>query len=419
MSLFINSTDNESDDDINNNKNNDRNNNKEDITNDNQDSESSIPKTRTTTTTRSSSTIQPKQLQFNASTTQITHLSEIFQCLLAINNQAIISIRPNGITLYSTYNYSTKVHMNIDPSLFNLYNITTNEEEVFDDDELKLGVDISLISDCFNSVQNTLKFESLVNCYITYNGEGYPLQIEFEDNYISEKLDFFTFYIDEFDDYNDDDNESNSNDIDYSNIILEIIVKSDVLTNLLQELNQIHTDLLFIYTSKNKLNFISSGSIGMSKLIFPNEKSILEKLIIDSDINPYIISQFKFNEFWKIFKSVKLSSKCKILKDSAGNFSIQLICKNNYQNQQSHYSGTLITFKMNEMIHNDYLVEWILQDELSGDMIIPVNDTATNNDNITDNNNFNKNVTFESNIPRLPHEPLINSFKKSNKRKLI
>ncbi|KAI5955234.1 RAD17 [Candida jiufengensis] len=398
MSLFIPSSDNESDENLFN-KNNDDDKN---IEND-QDSLPSIPKTRTTTT-RSSSTIKPKQLRFTASTTQITHLSEVFNCLISINNQAIISIRPTGITLYSTYNYTTKVHLNIDPSLFNIYNITTDQDEVLDDDELKLGVDISLVADCFNSVQNTLKFDSSVTCYITYNGDGHPLQIEFEDNSISEKLEFYTFYIEDMD---DEDYSSNSNlAIDYENIILEIIVKSDVLTSLLQELNQIHTDLLFIYAAEDKLNFISSGSIGMSKLIFPNEKSILEKSIIDKLNYPYIISQFKFEEFFKIFKSVKLSSKCKILKDLKGCFSIQLICKNN---QQSHYSGTLITLNMNELIHNDYLIEWILQDELSGQSTIPVTETLSTN----------KNVTFESNIPRLPHEPLINSFKMSKKRKEI
>ena len=37
---------------------------------------------------------------FTASTTQIAHLSDIFQSLVSINNQAIIRIKETGITIY-------------------------------------------------------------------------------------------------------------------------------------------------------------------------------------------------------------------------------------------------------------------------------------------------------------------------------
>ena len=60
------------------------------------------------------------------------------------------------------------------------------------------------------------------------------------------------------------------------------MVRCDVLTNLLQDLNQINTENLFIYVAENTLNFISNGPIGTSKLIFPNDKTILEKLEINS-----------------------------------------------------------------------------------------------------------------------------------------
>lgn len=294
-------------------------------------------------------------VSFSASTTQIAHLADVFQSLISINNQAIIRITTKGITIYSSYNHTFNVHINIDPSLFNNYNISSNNvEDQQDDIEIMLGIDINLITECFVSVVNTLKYEKSVSCYFNYHGEGSPLIIEFEDNYMSEKLEFYTFYI--------EDGESISDDnlfIDYGSVCLELMVKCDVLTNLLQDLNQISTENLFIYVAENTLNFISNGPIGTSKLIFPNDKSILEKLEINNPNKNYVILQFNFETFFKVFKSVKLSSKCKIIKDLNGCFSVQLLCKNL---PLTKYSGTLITINMMELNHDEFMVSWILND---------------------------------------------------------
>ena len=103
---------------------------------------------------------------FTASTTQIAHLSDIFQSLVSINNQAIIRIKETGITIYSSYNHTFNVNVNIDPLLFSIYSITG--------EEFTLGVDLSLIGECFTSVASTLKFEKSVTCYLNYQGEGSP-----------------------------------------------------------------------------------------------------------------------------------------------------------------------------------------------------------------------------------------------------
>ncbi|KAG5418795.1 RAD17 [Candida metapsilosis] len=355
-------------------------------------------------------TWKPKpEVHFTASTNQIGHLSDVFQSLIAISNQAIITIRPSGITIYSTYNYTINVHVNIDPALFNQYELTTisgqsslldkNTQESHEEDELelRLGVDINLIANCFTSVLNTMKSEKSISCTITYKGDGHPLVIEFDDTLISEQLDFYTFYIDD----EEEEGKGAPSRINYENVILEIMLKSDVLTNLLQDLYQIDTEILFIYCAEGVLNFISKGSIGMSKLIFPNEKSIMEKLYINQDYRDQIISQFKFREFYTIFKSVKLSSKCKLIKDSDGCFSIQLICKNY---QQSGYPGTLITINMTELDHDEHLIDWIMQDEL---------EQAVSNDK--QQREQEEDILPLTNIPRLNYnEPLINSFKRSN-----
>lgn len=340
---------------------------------------------------------------FTASTNQIAHLADVFSSITSIHSQGLMIITSNGITLYSEYNHICNVQLTIDPSLFNTYNFYSESSQSSHRgvEELILGVDISLISDSFNAASSSIasktKSKSGPNnggattnttadnqiCYITYNGEGHPLVIEFEDNLMSEKIEFLTFYLDiryPYDNVNrqDADDDQYNLIINHTEVQFEVILKSDVFANLLKDLQQINTIDLFMYISNemrslgtnkksarkqrgplymdNQLNFISKGPIGDLKLIYPNEKTILEKLSIYSrengdeysemvPVNASLISCYNFSNFIKIFRAVKLSIKCKIMKDLSGILSIQLLCKNL---QLPNYSGTLITFNMLE-----------------------------------------------------------------------
>lgn len=334
-------------------------------------------------------------VSFTASTNQISHLAEVFSSITAVNNQALMIISPKGFIIYSEYNHILNVQLRIDPSLFSTYSIYADESVDQEDLQLKLGVDISLISESFNAAA-TSKLSSLggssavdnVICYISYKGEGFPLVIEFEDRLINEKIEFYTFHSDmtyPYDDINSDPNPEVENYnlvINHSEVHFELILKSDVLANLLQDLTQIGTIDLYIFVSnkrrrlgeslqashtrngrgagghsfiENQLNFISKGLIGHLKLLFPNSKGLLEKLSIYEKsgtadkmnaTNASLITCFNFNNFIKIFKAVKLSTKCKIMKDLSGVLSLQLLCKNP---KLANYSGTLITFNMLEI----------------------------------------------------------------------
>ena len=117
--------------------------------------------------------------------------------------------------------------------------------------------------------------------------------------------------------------------IDYERVEMEAMVRSDVLTNILLDLWQIDTENLFIYTEADTLTFISNGPIGTSKLIFPNDKDVLEKLEISGD-KRYVVSQFSYETFYRIFRAVRLSSKCKLIKDAHGCF-LSSCCARNYR----------------------------------------------------------------------------------------
>ncbi|CAH6721765.1 putative DNA damage checkpoint control protein RAD17 [[Candida] jaroonii] len=230
----------------------------------------------------------------------------------------------------------------IDASLFNTFNIVEGNTQ--NDKEIRFGIDLNLINYAFDNLSASTV------CYLSYNGEGSPFIIEFEDNIMSESIEFLTFYLDLTYPYDDIDNDDEGFDlvVDYNELQYELILKSDVFENLLSDLININTQTVYIYLSnyfKNELSFISLGPIGHSKLIYPSERNILEKLEIHSK-ESNVVSSFKFQNFIKIFKSVKLSNKCKITKGLNGVFALQLICKDSNNN---NYVGTLITINMLEI----------------------------------------------------------------------
>lgn len=336
------------------------------------------------------------KISFSASTTEILHLADIFSAVTTINTVALMIIRSSGIIIFSEYNHICNVQLTIDPSLFQIYNFYSNNSSQTDPEELRFGVDISLISEAFQSVvgassikkpkvesDNNNRIKDSVLCYMSFNHASGRFIVEFEDSLINEKIEFFTFYSDTiypYDNFGSSSEEKNSELIvSHDEIQYELMMKSDVLYLLLQDLQKINTAELYLYVSNeykvlgskkhenilngtnkgpkfvdNQLNFISRGPIGFLKLIYPNEKTILEKLLIfekddSSNINEVhtsLISSFNFSIFIRTFKAVKLSSKCKMLKDFRGVLSIQLLCKNS----NSSYSGTLIKFNMLESL---------------------------------------------------------------------
>lgn len=328
----------------------------------------------------SSPDTQPSQfsqddLKFTASLAHVAHLAEILSAITSINSQALMIISDSGITIYAEYNHITNVQVTIDASLFSTFELTGSETTSQASRDMRLGVDIQLISDSFTAAASTsmprkvgqngttISGQETVLCYMKYDGEGHPFVIEFEDRLMSEKIEFYTFYLETDYPYDAPLQLLSHLVIDHEKVQFEVIVKSDLLANLLQDLQHINTQEVYIFVSnvlkgvqRNQLNFISRGAIGYLKLIFPNAKTTLEKLDIfqasgDTLIpsNDSIISCLSFLPFIRVFKAVKLSSKCKFMKDLSGVLLVQLLCKNP---GVANYPGTLITFNMLEMSAN-------------------------------------------------------------------
>lgn len=320
-------------------------------------------------------------LAFTATTTHVAHLADVFSAVTAISPQALVIVSHKSLIVYAEHNHICNVQLTVEPSLFSSFVFTGSEN-----DDLRLSVDASLVSNALAAaVPSSVKPKTgpnsssadAVTCYISYKGEGHPLVVEFEDALMSERVEFLTFYTDiiyPYDPVEDGPADNYNLIVSHNEIQAEVILKSDVFANLLLDLQQINTTDVYIYISNelrylggdkrsnvsfvdNQLNFISRGPIGHLKLIYPTEKSILEKLNVyekqvDSEYddmhptNASLVACYNFLTFIRIFRAVKLSTKCKIMKDLSGVLSLQLICKNT---RMATYPGTLITFNLLEV----------------------------------------------------------------------
>lgn len=317
-------------------------------------------------------------LSFVASTSQVVHLAESVAAITSVSSQALMILNECGITFYAEYNHILNVQLTIDASLFSSFSLSDGQEsQNCPNRELRLGVDLQLVGDALAAAaattlpraRNGQKGASMaesVMCYIKYYGEGSPLLVEFEDRLMSEVIEFDTFYYEHeypYDAQPTQNEQASELLVNHERVALEIILKSDVLANLLADLQQLNTQELHLYASNlrprgkvvvtNQLNFLSKGAIGYLKLSYPNAKTMLEKLDTFrlangsmTETSDSIVTSFNFLPFLRIIKAVRLSSRCKMMKDLSGVFSVQLLCRNT---QVSNYPGTLITFNMLEM----------------------------------------------------------------------
>lgn len=284
--------------------------------------------------------LEPESLKslskFIASTLHVAHLAEVLGTLSSISTQALVILLESGVTLFAEYNHIANVLLTIDASLFSSFELTLKSGS-----DLRFSVDIQLIGDSF-ATASAAKGKETVMCFLMYEGEGHPLVVEFEDSLMTENIQFATFLPELEYPYDDD---VTGLVVSHDDVEFEVIVTSDVLAQLLQDLQTIDTQEMYMLVSreeKQRFDFISKGVIGYLKLIFPTQKTMLEKLEMFQG-KETIVCAFSFSQFVRIFKAVKLSTKCKITRDSSGVVSVQLLCDPLPANP-----STIITFNLVE-----------------------------------------------------------------------
>ncbi|ODV59970.1 Rad17p ASCRUDRAFT_71440 [Ascoidea rubescens DSM 1968] len=362
---------------------------------------------------------------FKCKTAEVSHIASMLSAI-TFGTQCVIIITKDGLIFTTENNHIIRISINFDIELFDEYYFNalsntetgrlgtdnvdnngiiqnkdhrddinnldkTNDEIEHDDNEknddiIKVIVDLKTITESFSVASSLSKKEDILNdiyCTMSYEGAGYPFIIEFDDYKIHEICEFSTYV--NFDDEVDDKDAGNNLDLyyglnlNYNEIIFDMIINGDVMFNILKDLKDINTEELYIYAgsykkktrnngyffaetdtsenkcanSENNINtregyrieneviFISKGELGYSRLILPQDRSILEKLVLkkfnningqlETAINDEIISNFKFESFFKIFRAIRSSSRIRFQKDNNGVLGIHLLSSFNIE----------------------------------------------------------------------------------------
>lgn len=269
-------------------------------------------------------------------------------------------------SLFTTYQYN--------PTASNSDTDDSDNESQNGNDQDKFAVELTTIAESLSlaSKDNTGS-NSNTECTVFYKGSGHPFILIFEDNKMIERCEFSTFI----------NLELEANNLGFElkqrELLLEGIIKSDVLYDALKDLKDISAEEIYIYGSnrnhKNKLAIISKSDVGQSTLYLPNERSILEKLIVHSPAK-VDKSCYKFSIFNRFLRAIRLSNKCKFKRDE-NILSLNLLSLHG-GDLPKNYTGTVIDFKILQLSDKeDEVDQLIMEDE--GEAEEPVHYYHVNN----------------------------------------
>lgn len=300
-----------------------------------------------------------QEARFVAVTANTKHLSDVFAVIPPVSREAVITITLEGLRIYAELEHRlSNLLVTVDSTVFRQFQLTPPLASI------KLQLDVSLIALALLSVPNDP--DGKHTCIFSYEGIGMPFIIEFEDNLMTERIELHTYV-------HDIDDGPNVLGIDRSRLHFDITLDLKTFTALLESLHLVGTtevsmnisntpehDIRYQLTggNHNSLFFVSKSPIGLMKLIYPGMPTVLERVdIYDDSDNPSLITSrvlllYSFKQLGQILKAVRLSSKCKLLKDYHGVLLLQLLCRN-----QSH--ATLMTYNLVELLN----VEIVYNDE--------------------------------------------------------
>lgn len=305
---------------------------------------------------------------------------------------------------------------------------------------VSLHINITSFIESINILMKDSKMgDNVIECTFRYEREGDPFVIIFEDELIVERCELTTYYSDEHVKLRKQKNKKSQGkkgkkdrskeatptiselvkdfdidsgvvdeslfQLDAEKIIFDIIIKSDILHDIVKDMGDLLTERFILYCKKSrstnnlssrekssKLIFLSKSSadsFGFSKLIIPDRKANIPDFKIFKPVfeNPHDIddaglvdcddlslsSTYHFHYFAKLLRAIKLSKMIKLRKDMNGITSLLLLLgksgmSSNQQTGIDKLHGSSIEFMTLESIsindfstfHENHLTETIL-----------------------------------------------------------
>lgn len=258
---------------------------------------------------------------FNASTVHIEHITTALNCLTPFGSkeEVTIFIDADGLSFARELNHVMRIQLFLSRQLFMSF--------CYDGEgQTKVCVKISHLLDSFSVANRNI--DDVVECTMSYDGYGSPFVLIFEDSTVSERVEYSTYLT--------QGSDGGGLEIDRDQVILEAIIKGDVLYAAVNELKETGCKECYLYaqtsgSGDHVFALISDSQLGLSKIQLPSSRSILEKLeIYDSDYRTVvhgkpIVANFDFNLFDKMRMSVRIASKVMFRMDVHGLLSVNIL----------------------------------------------------------------------------------------------
>lgn len=274
--------------------------------------------------------MSPKEeaARFVATTVHLDHITTALNCLTAFGTKedVLIYIDRDGLSFVRENNRVIKMQLLLAKELFMSYTYEADENIDEENDHMKLCIKINHLLDSVNILNRNT--DDVVECTMSYDGNGSQFVLIFEDSLISERVSYSTYLVKEID--------NTGLILDKNQLIMECIIQGEVLYSALKDLKEIDCKECYIYAKtyedgSNVFALISKSNQGISKIKIPSNRSILEKLEIyedDSTTLCYgtpVIGYFDFHTFDKIRMSVKIASKVLFRMDVHGLLNVNIL----------------------------------------------------------------------------------------------
>ncbi|AOA63368.1 DNA damage checkpoint protein [Komagataella phaffii CBS 7435] len=325
-------------------------------------------------------------LVFLATTNALSHISSVLGCIASIGTTAKVTINSHGVhfTAYND-NQTIRVALTLAKSLFTSFILNadhnaqesntqisvTQDSDQLEESEISLSLDVQLFVESVNihtshqttfggnnASTNTDKNE--IECTFSYQGDGHPFAVIFEDNAILERVEFQT--------YADQEDFEERFSLDETELVLSTLLSGSLLYDVMKDLKDVNTDALIVYVKDNpipsnrKLVFISQSEIGHSKHQYPSQKIYLQDLSVwkpqkmndnlefNQTISDSLTCYYRFETWAKIFRSFKISNRIKLQKSISGLTSTSLLVRNPHDQS---YTGSVIDFRFWENVNDE------------------------------------------------------------------
>ncbi|KAG5363609.1 DNA damage checkpoint control protein [Yarrowia sp. B02] len=282
-------------------------------------------------------------LLFSGTTTCVAHLYTILRAIALMSKHVTLEIMSDGFKFtVDVDSRSSQAVVLVKKNLFSIYNFNGEVAEGGDDEPAffqPYRLSLSSLTTCLemfgkndvvsdkggNEDRRVDPSGASQTCRVLYSGPDYPLKFIFRNDQFTTSCEFAN---------QDTDRQSESLNLDPSEVVLKVILSAHLLTQALRDLEGAKSQYVRIIAQTRAVphfRFESTGEFGRNVIAYPNERSVLDTFVIDDpDQDPsgnvLVQSGYLFGELVKCREAVSVSEKVCLRMDTYGRLSVQSMC---------------------------------------------------------------------------------------------